>query len=317
MPKLTEIPQGWEFPDSGSTLRAESISYLEFLIESLFDDYEPSQFHPFKERLIAWLNNLDTTEDQQTLLSLLVDCFFVGRREFESLYRSAFQNIIFQWVSKSYELDPFAQGVEAEFRSIVDRAWVCPISDSLRINAFLKVNGLKSMDKRPDWRSLRELGDEEKIRGYVNKKGIKDLILLEDFTGSGTQSVGAVKFAARLLPDIRILVVPLIACPLGDSELKKIQGKFSNLSYHPALLIPKSEIHSFEDYESGNGTAVDKFLVRMNEKMCLNEAKDAFGFNQTGAKVVLYSNCPNNTLPIFHRESASWVPLFPRVERQK
>ena len=40
------------------------------------------------------------------------------------------------------------------------------------------------------------------------------------------------------------------------------------------------------------------------------------GFRNTGANVVLFSNCPNNTLAIMHYDgSDSWEPLFPRNSR--
>jgi len=43
--------------------------------------------------------------------------------------------------------------------------------------------------------------------------------------------------------------------------------------------------------------------------------EEPFGFKGTGALVVMYSNCPNNSLPVLHNESEEWSALFPRIPR--
>ncbi|MGH1465931.1 MAG: phosphoribosyltransferase-like protein [Cognatishimia sp.] len=316
MSKLTRIPQSWDYPAEGSQLPNESVSMIEFLSKKVFNDYEPSQFHPFRLRLIDWLNNVDTEEEQQHLLALLLKVFFVGRREFEALYRTVFHGNLFRWMLEVEDIDVFSDDLETQIVERINKAWICPISDSLRINSFLKVNGLKSLDKRPDWRSLKQFGQIEKIQEYVTAKGIRDLVLLEDFVGSGTQAKGAVKFAAEALPDTRILLCPLIVCPNGDEVLSDVVKTLDNVTYDPALLLPPSAFHSFDNAISDDADATEKFLCDLKPKLGTKSDKYMFGFKQTGAKVVMHSNCPNNSLPIFHHESPSWVPLFPRVNRQ-
>ncbi|WP_170764876.1 hypothetical protein [Ruegeria lacuscaerulensis] len=316
MTKLTQIPPSWDFPSEGSPLPPESVSMIDFLSKKVFNDYEPSQFHPFRQRLLDWLNNVDTEEDRQHLLSLLLKVFFVGRREFEALYRTVFHGNLFRWMLEVEEVDVFSSDLEKSIVDRINKAWICPISDSLRINSFLKVNGLKSLDKRPDWRSLRQFGNVAKIRAYVEKKEIQDLVLLEDFVGSGTQAKGVVKFAADALPETRILLCPLVVCPKGDEVLNETVGELDNVTYDPALLLPSSAFHSYENTKTDQATDAEKFLCGLKDKVGVSSEKYMFGFKQTGAKVIMYSNCPNNSLPIFHFESDTWTPLFPRVNRQ-
>ncbi|MCV6595956.1 MAG: hypothetical protein OIF40_02565 [Mangrovicoccus sp.] len=323
---LTNIPQSWDFPDDDSPLPPESVTMIEFLSKKVFNDYEPSQFHPFKQRLLDWLNNVESVEDRQRLLSLLLSVFFVGRREFEALYRTAFHGNIFRWMLEVEDVDVFSNDLETKIVERINQSWICPISDSLRINSFLKVNGLKSLDKRPDWRSLKQFGNVEKIQEYVSNKKIHDLVLLEDFVGSGTQAKGTVKFAAQTLPDTRILLCPLIVCPKGDKLLQDVANELDNVTYDPALVLPASAFHSFEETQAGNVGQTEAFLLRIKDKLGVKQEdldqfkvtleQFVFGFKETGAKVVMYSNCPNNTLPIFHHEAENWSPLFPRVNRQ-
>lgn len=319
---LTDIPEAWDYPSSSSALESDSVTMVNFLCEKIFYDYEPAQFHPIKERVVNWLNNFDKEADQQNLLALLLDTFFIGRREFESLYRSAFSGSLFRWILSDMDIDIFSADMEKQVFNRINSAWICPVSGSLRINSFLKVNGLKSMDKRPDWRSMRQFGDVQKIRAYVKRRKIKDLVLLEDFVGSGTQASGAIKFAAKTLPDVRILFCPLVVCPKGDqaiSELIKTSSKendFARVTYEPALVLPKDCIHDYEAFANGQGTELERFICAQKSRLGAKSDKQMFGFEETGAKIVMFSNCPNNTLPIFHAETSSWTPLFPRVNRQ-
>ncbi|NBB80968.1 MAG: hypothetical protein GVY36_16235 [Verrucomicrobia bacterium] len=321
MGQLTEIPAIWDFPSPESRLPKGAASMIDFLSKKVFNDYEPSQFHPFRQRLLAWLNNFDDTADQQHLLALLLEVFFVGRKEFEALYRTVYRGLLFRWMLEDTGVDVFDNDLETVISNKVNKAWICPISDSLRINAFLKVNGLQSLDIRPDWRSLREFGDVEKIQHYVKRKKIRDLVLLEDFCGSGNQATKAIQFAAETLPEVRVLLCPLIVCPKGDEALIRVvedlaERGFSNVTYEPALVLPKDVVHCFENYQAGNPTVSDSFLCKHKKRYGISADEDVFGYKQTGSKVVLFSNCPNNTLPVFHRESKGWVPLFPRVDRQ-
>ncbi|MDP9855299.1 phosphoribosyltransferase-like protein [Agrobacterium tumefaciens] len=313
---IATIPIEWDFPDEDSPLEEGAASLLHFLSAKVFCDYEPAQFEPFEARLIRWLNNVDANHDKQRLLSLLLDVFFVGRKEFEALYRSAYRIVIFRWLLEVHTLNPFEDGLEENVHELANKAWICPITDSLRINSFLKVNGLKSRDKRPDWRSMAEFGDPEKIRNYISTEKITDIILLEDFVGSGTQAISSVEFAAKEFPQQNILLCPLVTCPDGDRNIRKALEKYSNAWFDPVLSLPESTMHSYDKFKNGFGTSDDAFLVSLNGKLGYKQDKSAFGFKQTGAKVVMYSNCPNNTLPLFHREAASWAPLFPRVERE-
>jgi hypothetical protein len=156
----------------------------------------------------------------------------------------------------------------------------------------------------------------EKIRGYVKSKGIKGLVLLEDFVGSGRQATSAVKFAATALPDIQILFCPLVVCPKGDKALIELTTGLGNVRYEPVIVLPDDVVLNFDNSLGSGATRVDHFLRRIMPSMQVTSDKFMYGFEETGAKVVLFSNCPNNTLPIFHHESDQWKPLFPRVTRQ-
>ena len=64
---------------------------------------------------------------------------------------------------------------------------------------------------------------------------------------------------------------------------------------------------------------VRELIVRVRAELSNPEA-DAesqryHGYKGTGGVVVMYSNCPNNSLPIIHDETKKWRSLFPRIKR--
>ena len=65
----------------------------------VIDDYEPAQFERFEERLDRWIHNVADEKDQQTLFLLLNYLFFIGRPEFESLCRAAYNGNVLSLAS--------------------------------------------------------------------------------------------------------------------------------------------------------------------------------------------------------------------------
>tara|TARA_R110002110_G_scaffold39552_2_gene127435 strand:- start:261 stop:1223 length:963 start_codon:yes stop_codon:yes gene_type:complete len=317
--KLKDIPPDWDIEDDQSILETGAVSYIKFMGRKLFQEYEPTQFDIFENRLIDWLNNVDSKNDRQLMLYLLLNLFFVGRREFEALYRSIYSKIIAPWIIDLCELNIFSTKVDEELRQAIDESWICPITDSLRINSFLKVCGLKSMEYRPDWKSLEKFCDVEKVSGFIAKKEITRLILLEDFIGSGTQAMSVLKFIKANFPELNVLICPLIICPNGEEKIKNFTSQYKNFSYSAGISVPDSEILNLKEevHETEETKKVRSFFQSLLPILGISSLKCMYGFKSTGSQIVMYSNCPNNTLQIYHHESKDWVPLFPRVIRRK
>ena len=200
--KLMERFKAWDAIENDPDLESGSLSLVLYLAKKVYSDYEPSGLRPFMLRLDKWLGNVATDADQKVLISLLSHLFFAGRGEFESLYRSTLTNV-YRWLAEVTAADisdPHLDGVlNAELR----RTWICPITDSLRINSFLKINGISGHDHRPHWRSLAKFGDVSKIQQYIDDNLIKRLVLVEDFVGSGGRLSPLSISRAQILPDYK------------------------------------------------------------------------------------------------------------------
>jgi hypothetical protein len=308
----------WILADDEDTPEIEATHNLvSYLSAQLFDDYEPCQFEVFADRLDQWLGSVELDKDRRTLYLALKLLFFVGRREFESLCRAAFHGPITRWLLDNADIGFDDEDVQQKWKAAIEDTWFCPITDSMRINAFFKVNGLDGKQLQPDWRSLREFGDPNKIKQHIRASRIKRIVLLEDFVGTGTQMSNALSFAASLDRSIPVLGCPLIICPEGLRKEGDLARDHKNLSFAHVMSLPDSAFVNLVP-QVGENPAFPDLRQLIKDTAGLLSAKPVertHGFKGTGAMVVLYSNCPDNTLPIIHEKSDKWQPLFPRIRR--
>lgn len=274
----------------------------------------------FRHRLAEWIIQLKSEADQKTLFRLVPNIFFVQRDDMVALYRAVLRGPITRWCIDllGIELDDPSAG--GKIASAISTTWFCPITDSMHIAEFYHVNGLTGVSHRPDWRSLRAFGDRDKILKYMTKHGLERIVLLEDFIGSGQQMGNTIAFAASLSSTIPVLAVPLIVCPRGAEEGRTIASRHENLQFNTLVVIQDNMLLHREPqpdepqiYQELRGL-VERCHTQVSGTK-YTDIEGPYGYKETGALLVTYSNCPNNTLPIIHHNSDSWSPLFPRTSR--
>lgn len=336
-----------------ATGRFESIlNRLEWFGKNEWNRYLPAENSncstQYMVRLAEWIGNVDTDEDRQLLLEYALNVAFFSHDDLCALYRTAFSGVITRWVIEQEKLSLD----DVNFQSRLDeelhqRTWYCPVTDSMDINEFYHANHIVGVSHRPGFALLKMLDEPtdndgvdgptrlmknlEKYIGNPNPRCIapplKRLVLLEDFVGTGTQSAGALKWAAKNL-GIPILFVPLVICAPGVEELTKIAAKHAmNVYVHPLLKLDKRDllgenrknVPGIPNAERIEMMAQDRFQqIAGGQHTDVNIAPHtAFGFKKTGASFVSYSNTPNNTLPLIHHQpkTGGWRPLFPRSAR--
>lgn len=315
MSNLFKLVEPWLMSGDSDDLIAlrDQLSWLQ---AELYDEYEPNRYESFDDCLAKWLLNSSDEDARKKMFRLLGHLFFVGKKQIDALQRSAYSDKTVRWLVDILDLDIADVDLNGLIDDAVQRTWFCPITDSLRINGFLKVNGLNGHEHRPDWRSLEQFGDKLKLRQYVTDENIGQLVLIEDFVGSGTQMDGPIRWAAQTLPNVQILVVPLICCPNGVTVGQAIAQQFANVSFSPCLsLRPELFVSSAAKPEEPSAfTDIRPVIQAVRNRLGVFE-HHPFGFEGTGALVTLYSNCPDNTLPLFHSQTDTWDPLFSRIRR--
>ena len=294
----------------------------QYKIDHLFSQYELTRVEFFDSRLFSWLNNLQDIDDQISLFKIFQEIFFIGGDEITSLFRSVHSRIVPSWLVDLYDIEFSDPNYKSIIESYIDRTWFCPITDSLRINQYLKTNGISGGSHRPDWRSLLRFGDIEKIKNFLASKKIDQVVLLEDFIGSGTQIESVINFVGKNFTETKFLICGLVVCPEGESLATKTAGPYNNLSYvscltvDPTFLVKPTRQNNETQIAPVTRSLLSKVSSRLPDSAKCPDSGDFFGYKDTGALIVLYSNCPNNTIPLVYGESIDWSPLFPRVDRK-
>lgn len=323
---MTGILLRWE---TGRPSRAGSVislrSYYEFLAKRLFFEYEPAKLsttnprRDFLKRLERWLACFDDDAHALSAFKSIQYIFFAGSAEFEELYRCAYENNICRWLMEVKAIGLFEAKQDQKLQAAVRETWICPATDSLKIGSFLHINRLKGHDVRSDWRGHSVVGDDEKIKQYIARKKITRLVIVEDFVGSGRQFWTALEYAMKVFSQ-EILGVPLICCSSGlryiKLELEK-SGR-NNVRLSPALVIPDNCMVGVERHD-GEPELFPKLRETMAHgyaKMGIKVNGDQYGHGSLGNLTILYSNCPNNTPPIFGLDAGGkWSPIFQRISR--
>jgi hypothetical protein len=312
---LADQLNSWRSIVSDAHLQDDAISLILFKSLSIYHEYEPNASFPFLFRLEQWLSNVQSDAERKTLVSALSHIFFVGRKEFASLYRTSYDNICRQIIEHE-SIDFFCPNYASLLTQELSYTWICPLTDSMPINSFLKFNNLKGHDQRPQWRTIHAFADGQKLQDYLNQKNIKRIAILEDFVGTGAQSISCIESSLLSIKGVQFIFSPLIICPQGHREFKKLADNYPTFSYCPALVIPESAM--LGEQPTNNEPPVFEHVRALNLKVAKGlgiPADQRFGYRDTGAMVVLATNCPDNTLPIFRADERGWAPVFPRVWR--
>lgn len=338
--------------DREYTGRPEASSYYETILNEL--DYHATRewrvflpamnphFNPsYMERLAAWVGNVSAEADQKLLLEYARYITFFSHDDFAALYRTAFDREIKQWVVNQISVRLHPGGGQALDNTVKrqthDQTWFCPVTDSMDINEFYKVNHLRGVGHRPGFATLQMLAEDcadpdpqlaQNLIHYMQnpsldpcdpKLPLERLVLLEDIVGSGTQCIKAVRWAVTNLGK-PVLFVPLILCPNGAEALRLEEHRSCGLlSVRPVVELRRSDLLGPER-RGEQGWPITEKVESLAEKcasMTYTDTDNTFGYKNTGCSLTTFSNTPDNTLPIIHhkRPCSAWEPLFPRVFR--
>lgn len=290
----------------------------------------------YMERLASWVGNLTAEEDQKVLLEYALYISFFSREDFYAFYRTALNRDIASWIASQIGLTLKVNGGQGYHQTLNDyiryRTWYCPVTDSMDINEFCKVNHLTGIADKPHFDSLQRMAgphpnrDVRVANHWINFMAspnpqhppLERLVLLEDIVGSGTQCLPAVRWAVESL-GVPVLFVPLIICPNGLEVLRAEEVRWQGqLTVRPVIELQRSDLLGPEA-RGMNAWPLSQDLENLAERY-INQASpnmEPFGFGNTGSSVVKYSNTPDNTLPIVHNRvpNGNWEPLFPRIFR--
>jgi hypothetical protein len=132
------------------------------------------------------------------------------------------------------------------------------------------------------------------------------VVFLDDFVGSGTQAVTAWRtMFQELTAEIgNVYLVTVGAFRMGSERIRR-ETRMQLLT-HRSLGYQDSLFHD----GCAHFTAHEKNRILHYCKIA--SSAHPRGFGDCGLVIVLYHQCPNNSLAVLHASSQAWEPLFPR-----
>jgi hypothetical protein len=319
------------------------LTHLEYHANNEWKEYLPVD-HPdyisdYMERLARWIGNVQIEDEQKLLLEYALHISFFSHADFTALYRTALQREVYPWIAKNISANLDTLGAHF-FDDIVanqvnHRTWFCPVTDSMDINEFYKVNHISGISHKPQFATLQTHAEDtenpnlqiiEDWKRYMIKPNVNNpqtpsldyLVLLEDIVGSGSQCKKTVKWAVSSF-EVPVLFIPLILCPNGVDAMKELELECKGkLIVRPIVKLERGDILGPERKNVDGWSITDSmesFANKYAYKVGTNISP--FGYKDTGCSIATFSNTPDNTLPLIHRKHLpeNWEALFPRVYR--
>lgn len=304
-------------------------SRIDCYADKLIEKYDPIQMWDFKRQVERWLNNIDDVDEKFMLLNSLTYFTFFNRDHYEALYREALNGVIAQWLIDINRIDICTMNLDANIEKAIGSTLFSAATDSMEISAFCHTNGITNkersvwfgeIDKEDTLEQLQQKANEWSAK--LKRWGRKQVVVLEDFIGSGKQIKPLIDFLASM-NELKTLIVPLTICPQGDYAIRKHieQNNLKNVFYAPVTVLPDDLVLG-KDTENRNEILIrlKKFAQDYHDRVIGTSRRTSptyLGFGGIGALFAKYTNCPNNSLPLFwYSENEDWTPLFRRNERK-
>nr|WP_306267015.1 hypothetical protein [Pararhizobium sp. IMCC3301] len=327
--EFRKLLQRWCMEDSDGQKGIEELKRdIEFLERKLYHEYSVTAYGghgSFGSRLARWIGNVESDVDRQNLYRLLAHLFFIGKSEQEAAYRTAFSKHILQWLMVVSGIDPFQADAHQRINQELQATRFTEITDSFGIREFCLLNSIQGEQVRYKWEGNTNNWNSNEFRRDVLRENCqgevprRNIVLLEDFVGSGSQMAKAVKLACSLGQDVNLLLCPLFICPVGARYAGWLSRTYDNLTFSPVLAL---ERQFFIRPKQVTGEHINFNMIRTLLEKIHPEISGAqqefgpFGYCDTGSFVVPASNCPDNTIPALHRRNENlWEPLFLRTSR--
>lgn len=345
--ELRDRVRSWDMHNTGEDIANSKynriMQQLDYNAKKEWRQYLPAEHsdhnRSYMERLAQWISNVSDAEDQQLLLEYATFITFLSHSDFISLYRTAMTREVMRWLAQDKNVHPpnfDANTFHTTIYTAINRStWFCPVTDSMDINEFYKVNHLAGIGHRPTFATLHMLSKhfnnaeiEDNIRAYMNNPSLRPgapnwtldrLVLLEDVVGSSQQCIDTVTWAAEALKK-PVLFIPLVLCPNGKQSLLSAERKSSGmLTVKPIIELREEDLLGPNRNHTVGWPITERMedLIRRTQRDAAHDLDDVFGYRTTGCSLVTFSNTPDNSIPMIHHRprNHTWSPLFPRVER--
>jgi hypothetical protein len=307
-------------------------SKIECYAEKLMNVYDPAPMWNFQLYLLNWLDNVKTIKEKFLLLNSLSYFAFFNREQCNALYLEALHGPIKKWLIDIKDLNILDEDIDEILSEKIESTFISAATDSTDISTMHHICGFPMKHTYIWYSFINPTDDENEIKRKIDscKNDLHEwkyeqIVIIEDFVGSGTQSIEVIDFLGNF-PEWKILFIPLLICPQGDMAITKhlYTKEYNHIIYEPISKMPWELILAEKRPHGSNclPNLLDdfrKYARKIYTKVMgtkISGSKGYLGYKETGALFAKYTNCPDNTLPLYNeKENKYWKPLFPRSAR--
>jgi AAA+ ATPase superfamily predicted ATPase len=264
------------------------------------------------EDIRRWLSQRSSFRDQRLLFKMLKSLRFLNEEEVREKLRLAHS------IVKTHT-SPFTPETRAQRRFDIMVTYVDgPAKSGSRYADRYAEENLISTTCVVEPQNFAARVIEHENRRDITVNGV---IIIDDIAATGRSLAenveNFVNNNAQFLKDrkITVVVVALLATREGDEHVRAAMEsvKDIDIDFRSCEIIQKKHFA----FGQGNGIWASQEEADKAKSLSLEIGRAVYprqplGFGDLGLLAVFYDTCPNNTLPILHGRSGSWLPLFER-----
>ncbi len=332
--------------DLGVDIPEEAARNLLFLAErkyNRYDLYAPGETFP--QRLVEWLGNFDA-EDRSTAMSIVHELRFFNQNEMRALAAATLQNVVSAIQQEDMPVSrasavSYIDTLESSTSSSVAKSLFIAMADDVLFDFF----------RRNAQRLFPALHRGNFVEYYkLSPHDISDLeqhsriFLLDQISGSsrsflrrdGEEWKGKLPtFSDTWGDDVRsngakVYYLPFIMSTVAQRTLSANLAAWNSFKVlnTPIEIVPTQVVPVAPCLTSDGGMSVDestpvallcdKYYDKFKENVHTRVGGGCkYGFGAAGLVLVLYTNCPNDSLYLIWHKHNGWQPLFERVEHHR
>lgn len=266
------------------------------------------------DKVRAWLNQFGgNMVDQRLMFMLLQNITFFNNNTIRANLTDIFKTIIRALARERFErfIDNSKRKRDDIFVSHLESSLTKSGAEYAKI--FADENNLYAENSISKDKLLEKLRVSNSVRA---------LIFVDDFSGTGDSICKNIKEVFEIIEEIvvqkKILIFITVICGFesAKSKIQKLTKSYPKINIHINFTkILDDSNKCFNDYSKIFSSKSEKDNAK---SICLEygqklEPDHPLGYGNSQALIVFPNACPNNTLPIFWKETDSWMPLFKRI----
>lgn len=297
-------------------------------IEACYDRFSSWEGSISKKRIRDWIDQFETTLEQNIAYLLLSKLQFLSKADIESASQNLQKKLLDLLLTKeslwkAFRDDPKValKDNEAEFkkwlRNKIIRYAELPSPPNSSVESQYKLwviyeRSALTATSVPDGKKIRPL--REYFQAGIGSPETSVFVFMDYTNGSGNQLAKCIREINKLLEQypayqqsLFIFMYVVQATSFNLASIEFAPENSETIYYEPMLGYKSQEIMDILVHHQISESEYDDFI----EKYCLRASgKSAAGYRDSGALTCHHYSCPNNTLPLFHKPSKTWEPLF-------